>query len=115
MRFNGIITDLIPTPTGIPQGSPLDPISQYRYKTECSFASCRTKRSVIGETDTTGPQALLELGQQIFAVSISRYLLRPYSVSSQYTPVQFLPPLTFSTKACRPWTVCGKNFVSLFL
>src|SRR5438046_6341901 len=34
MRFNGITTSPIPTPTGIPQGSPLSPILYIMYNSD---------------------------------------------------------------------------------
>src|SRR5436190_8842756 len=34
MKFNGITTDHIPTPTGIPQGSPLSPILYILYNSD---------------------------------------------------------------------------------
>jgi len=74
-----------------------------------------TKRSVIGETDTTDRQALLELAWQVFAVSISRCSLRACSVSAQqHASIQFLPPSPFQRRPADPGWFVGRT-LGLFL
>ena len=46
MRFNGITTDLIPTPTGIPQGSPLSPILYVLYNTELLYIPSKRRKQL---------------------------------------------------------------------
>jgi Reverse transcriptase (RNA-dependent DNA polymerase) len=51
MRFNGITTSLIPTPTGIPQGSPLSPILYILYNSDLVEIPRRVKQLGIGFID----------------------------------------------------------------
>ena len=51
MRFNGITTDRIPTPTGIPQGSPLSPILYILYNSDLLDIPKREKQLGLGYID----------------------------------------------------------------
>ena len=51
MRFNGIITDPIRTPTGIPQGSPLSPILYILYNSDLLDLAKRRKQLGLGFID----------------------------------------------------------------
>ena len=51
MRFNGINTDRIPTPTGIPQGSPLSPILYILYNSDLLDIPEEEKQLGLGYID----------------------------------------------------------------
>src|SRR5438046_7371223 len=51
MRFNGITTDRIPTPTGIPQGSPLSPILYILYNSDLLDIPKRKEQLGLGYID----------------------------------------------------------------
>src|SRR5436305_1416860 len=48
MRFNGVTTDLMPTPTGIPQGSPLSPILYILYNSDLLDIPNKEKQLGLG-------------------------------------------------------------------
>ena len=51
MRFNGITTECIPTPTGIPQGSPLSPILYVLYNSDLLDIPKKGKQLGLGFID----------------------------------------------------------------
>jgi len=64
MRFNGITTDHIPTPTGIPQGSPLSPILYILYNSDLLDIPKREGQLGLGYIDDIlyGVQNKMALG-----------------------------------------------------
>ena len=72
MRFNGIITDLISTPTGIPRGSPLSPILYILYNCDLLGISKRGKQIELGFID----DILYRIQNKTANSELERFLIR---------------------------------------